>query len=129
MSRGLRATSKYKAIPTMVDGVKFASKKEAKRYGELKLLLKAGLIRALKLQPAFDLSVVPLPLIAARSPRPVHVGRYLGDFSYDERLENTAPAADVWRPVVEDVKGIKTPIYRLKKRMVEAIYQIQIRET
>lgn len=125
----MRRRSKYGALPTMVDGIKFASKKEAKRYGELKLLLKAGRIRALKLQPAFDLSVVPLPSSALRSPKPVHVGRYLGDFSYDERIETPAPNSDWWQPVVEDVKGIKTPIYRLKKRMVEAMYQIQIRET
>jgi hypothetical protein len=34
-----------------------------------------------------------------------------------------------WRDVVEDVKGLPTPVYKLKKKLVEAQYGIQIRET
>jgi hypothetical protein len=54
--------SKYRAIPTTVDGIRFDSKREAARYGELKLLEKAGHIRGLTLQ-------VPLVLMAGNDRR------------------------------------------------------------
>ena len=47
--------SKYGAIRTTVDGVTFASKAEARRYAELKLLEQAGEIKGLELQPKFDI--------------------------------------------------------------------------
>ena len=93
--------SKYNAIPTIVDGVRFASRAEAKRYGELKLLVLAGDITRLELQPAFKCFV-----------NGVLICTYRGDFRYF-----TAAAC-----VVEDVKGMKTPVYKLKKRLVEACY-------
>lgn len=103
--------SKYRAIPTVVDGVRFASKAEAKRYGELKLLERAGQVRGLLLQPAFVLHAV-------REGRLVAVGKYVADFAYqkDGAL------------VYEDVKGMRTPLYRWKKKHVEAEYGIQIQE-
>jgi hypothetical protein len=100
--------SKYRAIRTEVDGKVFASKKEAKRYAELKLLLKAGAIRELFLQPKFPVTV-----------NDIQVFTYVADFQYME-----ADGA----LVVEDVKGVKTPMYRLKKKCVEAQYGIEIRE-
>jgi hypothetical protein len=119
--RGWRSRkSKYGALPTMVDGIKFASKREAKRYGELKLLQQIGEIRDLKLQPKFP--------IYAMSPdgKLVQVAIYRADFSY-EPIGDGYPAHRQWS-VVEDVKGVRTDVYRLKKRMVEAQYGIQIRE-
>jgi hypothetical protein len=104
--------SKYAAIRTTVDGITFASKKEAKRYGELKVLLKTGAITRLVLQPMLPLHV---PGISGGR---ITVGKYIADFQYDEGAET----------VVEDVKGMKTPVYRLKKKLVEALYGIQIRE-
>ena len=100
--------SKYRAIPTMVDGIKFASGREARRYMDLKLLQCAGEISGLELQPVF-------PLIVDG----VQVGKYLADFRYykaDGEL------------VIEDSKGFKTPTYRLKKRIVEAQYGIEVKE-
>lgn len=112
---------KYHAQPTVVDGIRFASKKEAMRYGELKLLDKAGEIRKLELQPSFPLHMW----------RPDHsdlrqVAVYRGDFSYEARQSDGD--GNGWLPIVEDVKGMRTPIYRLKKKMVEAEYGIEIRE-
>ena len=102
--------SKYHAEPVIVDGVRFASKKEGKRYGELKLLQDAGEITDLICHPRWPLTV-----------NGIRVANYEADFSYyDCRQE---------RPVVEDVKGIKTPVYRLKRRMMKAIYGIEISET
>lgn len=110
--------SKYGAIPTTVDGIRFDSAKEAKRYGELKLLEKAQEIYGLVVQPSYPLEVV---VAHARAEARRHViGTYRGDFVY-----YTSDGND---PVVEDVKGFKTPLYRWKKKHFEAQYGIEIRE-
>ena len=51
------AYSKYSAKPTHVDGIRFASKAEAKRFGELKTLERLGIISGLKLQPMFAIEI------------------------------------------------------------------------
>ena len=99
--------NKYHARKTEVDGIVFDSKREAARYSELKLLQAAGEIRDLELQPEYELAV------AGRV-----VGKYIADFRY----------MDGGRVVVEDAKGVRTDVYRLKKKMVEAIYGIKILE-
>lgn len=100
---------KYGAVRTEVDGISFASKAEAKRYGELKLLQKAGKIKQLTLQPKYPLVV-----------NGVKVCDYIADFEY-------LVLGKSW-PVVEDVKGMRTTIYRLKKKLMQAIHGIEIRE-
>jgi hypothetical protein len=99
--------AKYGAMPTVVDGVRFASRKEARRYQVLLTWQRAHLISELELQPPFRLVV-----------NGIGVGTYRADFAY---------LVD-GRQVVEDVKGVRTPVYRLKKRMVEAQYGIEIIE-
>lgn len=131
---------KYGAKPTTVDNIRFASQKEARRYQELRLLERGGHIQCLELQPAFDVWVQELSVgarlkrVAARMrgrPEPKNlqhkVCTYFADFRYQER-ELRDSENEHWRVVVEDVKGVRTPVYRLKKRMVEAQYGIQIRE-
>jgi hypothetical protein len=110
---------KYGAVPTEVDGVKFASKKEAKRYAELKALEKAGEIRQLVLQPTY-----PLEALGGEC-RPI--GVYRADFSYQQRSYH-GTCDGCWREVVEDVKGFRTPLYRWKKKHVEAQYGITVVE-
>jgi hypothetical protein len=102
------AEHKFHAKRTYVDSIAFDSKKEAARYQELRLAEKAGVIANLELQPRY-------PLIVNN----VALGSYVGDFLYEENGER----------VVEDVKGMKTPVYRLKKKLLKAIYGIDIRET
>lgn len=95
---------KFRAIATELDGIKFASKKEAKRYMELKLLQQSGAL-------LFFLRQVPFHL-------PANV-KYVCDFLC------------FWKHgtvTIEDVKGIKTPMYILKKKQVEALYPIKITE-
>jgi hypothetical protein len=104
-----RAASKYRAIKTEVDGVLFDSKREAAHYCELKLRQKAGEIDLLELQPEFALVVSG-----------VVVGKYRADFRYV--LTHNGEL------VVDDSKGFRTPVYRLKKKIVEAIYGIEIQE-
>lgn len=93
--------SKYKAIPTFVGTIRFASKAEAARYETLLILEKAGKITDIKLHPKFDL---------------VAGIRYEADFSYYEEPKSQE------RFVVEDVKGMETPVFRLKKRMFHHFY-------
>ena len=100
--------SKYNAVKSVVDGIKFDSKKEARRYSQLKLMEKSGAISNLSMQPRFDLIV-----------NGEKCGFYKADFKY---IENG-------KEVIEDVKGVLTPVYRLKKKLVKAIYNIDIFET
>lgn len=104
-----RKTHKYGAKRTTVDGITFDSKREAERYDELQLLVRAGQIHGLRLQPSWDLHVMG-----------VKVARYVADFSYHVWAEGPV--------VVEDVKGMRTPMYRLKAKMLKAEYGIEIRE-
>ncbi len=106
--------SKYRAIPTFVDNIRFASKKEAKRYGELKLLLKANKICVLEWQVPFYLKVERNDF-----EREIIIGKYIADFTYWEHGEL----------IVEDTKGYRTPLYNWKKRHFEAQYGIKIKET
>lgn len=99
--------AKYAAVPTVVNGFRFASKAEARRFQELLLLGMAGQIRNLELQPRFPL-VVDGERIAV----------YVGDFRYDEMIYG--PAYDSRRDVVEDVKGMRTPVYILKRKLFQA---------
>jgi hypothetical protein len=104
----MRRFNKYRNEPVTVDGHRFQSKREARRYAELKTLEKAGTISNLELQPRFPISV-----------NGVHVCAYYADFCYVDSQG---------RRIVEDAKGLKTPVYRLKKRLVEALYEIVIQE-
>lgn len=134
-----RRGHKYGAVRTTVDGVTFASKAEARRYAELKLLEKAGEIQRLRLQPTFDIYVPVLDVgtrlkAIARTlkgqrydPPQVKVCTYIADFAYDLKTLS-ASENDRFVPIVEDVKGMKTAVYRLKKKLVEAQYGIQIQE-
>jgi hypothetical protein len=101
--------SKYKNVKTIVDGIAFDSKKEGARHGELQLLAKAGAIQDLRLQMPFEL----IPKQAGE-----RAVRYIADFVY---MENG-------KMIVEDVKGVKTDVYKIKKKLMLAVHGIRIRE-
>ena len=105
-------TLKYRNKITYADGLCFRSQLEYHRYQELKLLLQMGLIRNLKTHTRYPLIV-----------NGVKVGVYEDDFSYDDVGTN--------QHVVEDAKGgeaTKTTVYKLKKKLVKALYNIDIIE-
>jgi len=102
--------TKYNSRKTEVDGFVFDSKREANRYSELKLLQRVGEIGSLELQPRFEVVI-----------NGQHICNYFADFRYVDFRPNG-------REVIEDVKGVKTPIYRLKKKLVEAVFEITIVE-
>lgn len=100
--------SKYRAVKTVVDNIVFDSKREAARYSELKLLLRGGVISNLEWHTPLDF------LIGGKK-----IFTYKPDFIYYENGER----------IIEDVKGVRTPVYRLKKKLIEAQFQVKIRET
>jgi hypothetical protein len=111
---------KYGAEKAVLDGITFDSKKEGSRYQALKIMASAGIIKDLTLQPEWDLRV-----------NDQRICIYKADFLYYRKqirgYEYRGP--DVFDgPIVEDVKGIKTPVYRLKKKLMSAVYGIQISE-
>ena len=101
--------TKYNAVSCVIDGVRFASKAEAERYCELRLLLRAGEIENLEMQPKYPITL-----------NGIKIATYIADFRYVSRKQG--PQGQDGHVVVEDVKGTKTPVYRLKKKLVEALY-------
>ena len=100
---------KYRNIKTEVDGFIFDSKKEASRYKHLKRLRDANEIFDLQLQPRYDFALNGHKICF-----------YKADFRYvDLRTGET---------IVEDVKGVLTPMYRLKKKLMKAFYDIEVVE-
>ena len=111
--------NKYGNRRTEVDGIMFHSAKEAKRYTELKLMEKAGAIRGLRLQVPFDLEV-----------NGVKICRYVADFVYEEQIHGEKIfSRGLWGTVIEDVKGKRTDVYRIKAKLMKAILNIEVRET
>jgi hypothetical protein len=113
--------NKYGATAVHVDGLRFDSKREAARYGELKQLEAAGEITDLEVHPAFPLMVPEL--VTDGPPWVFHtIGQYHADFQYrNVRTGNV---------IVEDVKSkpTRTEAYKRTKKHVEAQYQITIVE-
>lgn len=119
------AQSKYRAVRTTVDGIAFASKKEAARYQQLRLLEMAGEIQRLTVHPRFELWAATRPVAYMHAyPSQAtgewcnreHIGKFTADFCYITKHGE---------PVVEDVKGgraTKTEAYRLRKRIFEVCH-------
>lgn len=98
--------SKYRAVKMTLDGVKFDSKREALEYARLKMLQGAGLVRDLECQTVF-----PIEINGKR------VCEYRADFTWTD--ETGARRAI-------DVKGYDTPVSKLKRKLVEAFYGVEI---
>lgn len=113
---GKKRSPRVRSTPTLVDGIRFQSKLEAERYAELLLLQRAGEIRDLRLQVRFQL-VEPCLLLGARRRSPGI--DYVADFTYTTRAG---------REVIEDVKGHRTDMYKVKRHMMKAILGLDITE-
>ena len=113
---GKTARSKYGAKKTVVDNITFDSAKEANRYGILKMLSSADKINCLEVQPVF-----PIRVLNGVTRELVDCGEYRADFRYYTATNEC---------IIEDVKSkaTATPLYRLKKKLVEAIYGVEIVE-
>ena len=99
--------SKYGAVAICEDGYRFASKAEARRYGELRQSERAGAIAALEVHPRYVLQEAFLS-----HGEPIQAIHYEADFAYTEGE----------RRVVEDVKGVATAVFKLKAKMFRLRY-------
>jgi hypothetical protein len=97
---------KYRARRVVVDGISFASAKEAKRYGELKLLQRGKQISDLRLQVRYKLVMEVV---------------YVADFAYYDRLTG--------KQIVEDAKGFRTNEYKRKKKLMLEQHGIEVTES
>jgi hypothetical protein len=113
--------NKYRNKITEIDGKKFHSKKEAKRYLELKLLQKAGEISNLVLQPKFLLQDSFERIDTDYNKLRIRPVYYIADFQYDDK-KRVSFMENKFITVVEDVKGKKTDVYELKKKMFLKLY-------
>lgn len=115
--------SKYHAVKTTVNGIKFDSKKEAERYCELLQRQEDGEIKDLKLQPHFTLQEA-FKTVDGESVKAIV---YVADFAYREaRMDDGGEW--YWPLVVEDVKGVKTDVYSLKRKMMIERFGIVVKE-
>ena len=105
----MKRPSKFGAVKTTVDGIEFDSKAEAERYSELRWLEKAGKIKNLERQPRYDLEV-----------NGVKIGFYKADFRYWDQASS--------QQIVEDVKGMRTPVFAIKAKLMKALHRVEIVE-
>tara|TARA_B100001063_G_C16451347_1_gene398481 strand:- start:230 stop:604 length:375 start_codon:yes stop_codon:yes gene_type:complete len=105
-----RRPNKYFAKKTVAMGLKFDSKWEAERWGQLKSMERAGIVTQLERQIRYDLTI-----------NDVKICSYIADFRYLLEEEN-----GLFKLVVEDAKGILTPEFKLKKKLMKAIHNIEL---
>ena len=109
--------TKYRSIESEFQGKRFASRKEARRYAELCLMERTGEIKGLQTQ-------VPFVLIPAQRDGSGKVVEravtYRADFVYNDREG---------RLVVEDAKGYKTEVYKIKRKLMLKVHGIKVLET
>mgnify|MGYP001166259738 FL=1 len=101
---------KYGNKKVIIQGIKFDSKWEGERYLYLKSLERAGTIRDLELQVRFNLMVNDQKICA-----------YIADFCYEREDKD-----GVWHYIVDDAKGVETPEFKLKKKLMKACLGIDI---
>lgn len=100
--------NKYGNKKVLIDGIKFDSMAEGRRYKELKLMQRAGIIKELQLQPKFLLQES-----FKKNGKTYRKIEYSADFKYIEK----------GKVVVEDVKGKETEVFRIKHKLFEYKYR------
>lgn len=112
--------TKYRAQKTVIDGITFASKREAVFYVTYRTKEQAGLIRELTLQPKFPLIYDDKPILGlpAKDGRRGKKLAFFADFSFVD--------VDTGKRHIVDVKGVDTPISRLKRALIKAMYDIDV---
>lgn len=106
--------SKYKARKTVIDGITFDSEREARRWQQLRLLERSGAITYLQRQVTYVLAP-KAKLYGEERTRPAI--RYVVDFQYVENGET----------VLEDSKGVDTPVSRLKRHLMKTVHGLDVR--
>lgn len=111
-----KARRKYRNEPVVLDGLRFDSRAEARRWADLELMQRAGRIRDLQRQVLYEL-IPSQPRPSGGTERPCE---YVADFVYTD--------CDTGRLVCEDVKGAATPEYRIKRKLMLWRHGIEVRE-
>jgi hypothetical protein len=109
---------KYRNKPCQVGAEKYRSHRERDRHQDLLLLQKAGQIASLTREVPFELA--PGVKIEGENRKRPAV-RYVADFVYSD--------VKAGRIIVEDAKGMQTPVYRLKKHLMATLRGIHVRES
>lgn len=119
-------TEKYRNEPTVSKGIRFQSRKEARRYEKLLLLLMTEEIKNLRIQQDFTLQEAYTTSEGLR----VRAIRYKADFAYERPTAPDAFGTIYWVRVVEDVKSrpTRTKDYILKRKMMQDKLGITIQE-
>ena len=107
-------SSKFNNVKSEIDGHTFDSNKEAEFYGSLKIKKNAGLIKDFSMQVQYDILV-----------NNIHIAYYYLDFKI-ENNDGSFEYIDIKGKDKKSNKFIKTGVFALKKRLVEAIYHIKI---
>lgn len=105
---GHQRKSKYGNKETDYSGRRYDSKKEAERAAELDVLQRSGVVRNWQAQPKFHFE---------------HNGQKICTYIADFRVEYPDGRVEI-----EDVKGVKTGVYSIKKKLMKAFYGIEIKE-
>ena len=108
--------NKYNATKVKIDGITFDSKKEARRYNDLKLLEAAGEIFNLVCHPKYEFEVNGFPVVYPTGRKVT----YKADFKYRDRKDG---------PIVEDVKGMQTIAFKLKWALMNSCHGIKVKIT
>lgn len=111
--------SKYQNKKIEIDGILFDSKKEAKVYGELKLLKQSGEIKDFSRQQTFELIPSQYEIINGKKKCVEKPVQYKADFVV-EHLDGEKS--------VVDAKGMRTPIYVIKRKLMRYLHKINIKE-
>lgn len=122
-----RYGGKYNAKKVQYDGITFDSKKEYRRYLELSAMEKAGIIKNLERQVKYILIPAQREPDTIGSRGGIKKGKlierecaYYADFVYI--------VAETGEKVVEDVKGMRTPEYKIKRKLMFFVHHIKIKE-
>ena len=110
VNNNISKQSKYKNKKVLIDGIEFDSRLEANRYFQLKILEKAKEIKDLRRQVKFELQES-----YKKNNKRIQSINYVADFVYYDFRKN--------KTIVEDTKGFKTEIYKLKKKIFEYKYK------
>lgn len=111
--------SKYSNRKIEIDGIMFDSKKEAKVYGELQILVKAGEIKGFDRQVSFELIPAQYDLVDWKNKCVEKAVTYKADFVVEHN--------DGEKSVI-DAKGMRTPIYIIKRKLMRSVHKLNIKE-
>lgn len=111
--------SKYGNRRITVDGETFDSQREYRRWCELRLMEKAGLIKELRRQVKFVL----IPAQRSGGKVAERECAYIADFVYLEKM-----GLNEWKTVVEDAKGCRTEVYKIKRKLMRYVHGIEVQE-